>query len=162
MKIIFIDIDGVLTTATWKGFSHFNPVCANLLKCVLKTTDYKLVISSTWRGHGINNDSCLDKELIEHDLKKYLHIDWHTTFIWDNKRGKQIKQWLDEHPETTDYIILDDEPDMLDEQLPRFIKTDAYNGILFEHFEQLQKLSKSKTSDIVILPEWYKINKEDK
>ena len=37
-------------------------------------------------------------------------------------RGSEIKYYLERHPYSS-YVILDDDCDMLDEQLPRFINT---------------------------------------
>ncbi len=154
MKIIFLDIDGVLTTVTWRSFQHFNPVCVNMLKSILKAGDYKIVISSTWRGSGINNNSSLDKELRASKLMDYLYLpDWYTPRL-NTIRGLEIKDWLDKHPEVTDYLILDDDSDMLDEQKPFFVKTSTYDGILFEHFQQMQEIAKIKTERIILLPEW--------
>ena len=55
-----------------------------------------------------------------------------TPFI-DNKRGIEIKQWLSEHPETEDFIILDDEIfDSYDEELmKKLIKISNGNGVSF-------------------------------
>lgn len=44
-------------------------------------------------------------------------------------RGEEIKRWLDEHDEVENYIILDDDSDMLNEQLTHFVQTDTYEGI---------------------------------
>lgn len=41
-------------------------------------------------------------------------------------RGKEIDEWLSKHPEVTKYVILDDDTDMEEHQLPFFIKTDPY------------------------------------
>ena len=38
-------------------------------------------------------------------------------------RGKEIQQWLDEHPEVTNYVIFDDDSDMLEHQMNNFICT---------------------------------------
>ena len=138
MKVVFLDIDGVLTTVTWKGYQEFNPICTGLLKSFLETSGYKIVISSTWRWEGINNGSPLDIQLDKYDLKKYLVEDWRTLRL-TAQRGVEIKDWLMRHPEVDHYIILDDDCDMLEEQKDNFIQTSAMNGLLFEHWEELKK-----------------------
>lgn len=140
MKVLFLDIDGVLTTVLWHGFYKFNPVCTKTLKIILDLSGYKIVISSAWRGYNLNIPNRLDRELTSSGLKQYLHKDWKTDHI-DGPRGYEIKDWLDAHPDITEYIILDDESDMLPEQKPRFIQTDTYDGLLFEHAEKLVKLT---------------------
>jgi hypothetical protein len=45
-------------------------------------------------------------------------------------RGNEIKEWLSQHKgEVSNYVIIDDEGDMLDEQLYNFIQTDWVFGI---------------------------------
>lgn len=44
-------------------------------------------------------------------------------------RGVEIKQYLDEHPEIENHVILDDDSDMLLSQKDHFIKTDSESGI---------------------------------
>lgn len=36
---------------------------------------------------------------------------------------------MEQHPEITNYVILDDDTDMLDEQKEHFVNTDTYKGI---------------------------------
>jgi hypothetical protein len=38
-------------------------------------------------------------------------------------RGVEIQQWLDEHPDVTNYVILDDDSDMLEHQMKNFVVT---------------------------------------
>lgn len=44
-------------------------------------------------------------------------------------RGVEIEQWLSEHKDVTNYVILDDDSDMLLSQKKHFIKTHALRGI---------------------------------
>lgn len=52
-----------------------------------------------------------------------------TPWSKDRHRGSEIKEWLDAHPEVTNYVIIDDDNDMLDEQEPHFVQTSWYDGI---------------------------------
>lgn len=48
-------------------------------------------------------------------------------------KGNEIKHWLLEHTaEGYRYVILDDEPDILSEQRPNFIRIDPKRGITEE------------------------------
>lgn len=146
--IFFLDIDGVMTTITWMVFTEFNPSSVQQLKMLLDITGAKLVISSTWRADGINNGSHLDRELEKWGLKKYLHDDWSTGYE-PGIRGNQIKTWLDSHPDIDNYLIFDDDQDMLDEQMDRLIVTDSHNGLLYEHMQKAFKILNISDSKIV-------------
>ena len=51
-------------------------------------------------------------------------------------RGNEINAYLKEHSEIDNYLILDDDGDMLDEQLFHFVQTDYQTG-LTSHEEEL-------------------------
>lgn len=52
-------------------------------------------------------------------------------------RGSEIQEWLDKQTEPYRYVILDDDSDMLDWQLPYFIQTDWLKwGLSDEDVEQ--------------------------
>ncbi|KKL95678.1 hypothetical protein LCGC14_1852100, partial [marine sediment metagenome] len=55
-------------------------------------------------------------------------------------RGDEIAAWLDENPEYDDYIILDDDRDMLDSQMDRFIYCDSKVGLSYENWEQIREI----------------------
>ena len=135
MKVIFLDIDGVLNSIQqcigW-GQDAYNYVGLNktgirLLKKLVELTNSKIVISSTWRYDG--------KEMIEGALAAHgwEHIRLYKIIIdvtpdlamW---RGKEIQDWLGRHPKVTDYVILDDDSDMLPEQMDHFVNTDGMIG----------------------------------
>lgn len=57
--------------------------------------------------------------------------------ISDRFRGSEIQKWLDKQTEPYRYVILDDDNDMLDSQLPYFIQTDWLKwGLSDEDVEQ--------------------------
>lgn len=111
MKVIFLDIDGVLncqkTVERFHGFISVDPLLVKRLNRILKETDAKIVLSSTWRLFEDN------KEILEKANIKYIDItpDFHTT------RGEEISDWLSRHPEVERYVILDDDSDMLPNQI---------------------------------------------
>lgn len=39
------------------------------------------------------------------------------------ERGHEIQDWIDDHPEITHYVILDDDNDMLQSQRNNFVRT---------------------------------------
>ena len=104
-------------------------------------TDTKICISSTWKNHfGIKDKRT--PELWEDALVKlgfkpgtYVGItETHRTL-----RGDEIKDWLDKHPEVTDYAILDDDSDMLPEQFVKFHHCDPWFGLSPNHLYRIKR-----------------------
>ena len=142
MKIIFLDFDGVITTLRTQW--ELDDEKMALVRRICDETGAKIVISSTWRWGSL--ETTLKKIFgKDYDDSHYLLntgtvIDITTrdrSFIKDwIVRGHQIQKWLDEHPEVENYIILDDDSDMLPEQKSHFIHTDTYLGISEEDTEK--------------------------
>lgn len=113
MKIIFLDIDGVLNyTECWvkpehknKGCLKWDANCVKQLNRIIQETGAKIVVSSTWRL--INYDYyVLTKEMdIEGEfIGKTINLGD------DGTRGDEIKDWLNNN-EVNQFIIVDDDPD---------------------------------------------------
>ncbi len=166
MNIIFLDIDGVLcTTRTCVAqrlgdpvsgrFREFDIVGCGLIRTICHKSDAKIVISSTWRlGADITGKnkegfkSSLHDNLEEGGLIQYIHEDWRTKDLRfsteDIWRGHEIQEWLGRHPEVKKYVILDDDCDMLLEQKPYFVNTDANNGITYEDYKKIIEILKNE------------------
>ena len=60
MKIIFLDVDGVLnnddTTSTYRVFAGWEKKCIYRLNHIIRKTDAAIVISSSWRMHRSMNE----------------------------------------------------------------------------------------------------------
>jgi hypothetical protein len=100
---------------------------------------FDIVITSTWRRND-NYKECL----INGGLRPGINIFGRTPYLYGKTRGEEIKAYLHEHPEITDYIIIDDDEDMLPEQMSRFIKTDGYIGFNLHDFEKFEKIVKGE------------------
>lgn len=141
MKVIFLDIDGVLNHEQhykWLmetneptpmqrtyPYAEFSPVSCKLLKEVIDETNAKIVVSSSWRLDGENRLNSLFKHF---GLPRI----YSTTPCLNTARGIEIDAWLSAHPEVDKYVILDDDEDMNEHQLPYFIKTNPYEDGLNE------------------------------
>lgn len=135
MKVIFLDIDGVLNSDEY--FDRIKDIKAEgierevdvekvkLLKKAIEETGAKIVLTSSWR---YKRNAQYLKELL---LRYNIYTD-STPFI-EHKRGLEIKQWLLEHVDVENYVILDDEVfDSYDEELmKRLIKISNCNGHTF-------------------------------
>lgn len=132
MKVIFLDIDGVLNSYEYfvktrdlniQGIeSEVDVEKIKLLKQAIDETGAKVVLSSSWR---YTKNAQYLKELLSH----YDIYTDSTPFI-QNERGLEIKQWLLDNPNVEEYVILDDEIfDSYDEELmKRLIKIPGENG----------------------------------
>ena len=117
MNYIFFDIDGVLNGTDKNGNwidKDIQEDKVNRLIYLAKTTNAKLVMSSTWRTAWNKNGelikrmehtSILDKILREAGCRLYS-----ITPVMANDRNKEIKLWLKENTLSSDrFICLDDE-----------------------------------------------------
>lgn len=139
MRIIFLDIDGVMnSTASAKQFRTFHrasPEAVTALNCILRNDDdIQLVISSAWRelhsldyiagwleGNGVQRGRVLDKTPVIKTMSGPLYV--------SVDRGDEITKWIAQHDnELTSYVVLDDDYDMADHK-ERFIRTDFSVGL---------------------------------
>ena len=130
IKVIFLDFDGVLNLIP-QGHDYyggiFHPEFVENLGRIIKETGAKLVISSSWRHGGLERMRMMwehreypgDIIAITPDLR------WSPDFEDDYKmvRGDEIQAILDQMPEITNYVILDDDTDMLASQRRNFVRT---------------------------------------
>lgn len=125
MKVIFLDVDGVLNSSQ-DGFTiklgtnkHLE-----LLKQIVEKTDAKIVLSSSWR---ISNKT---KSFIEAKLNEYGMSIISATPDLGSSRGEEIKRWL---RETNDFIesfvILDDDSDMDEYTRTKLVQTNRDIGL---------------------------------
>lgn len=128
MKVIFLDIDGVLNSDTdffelrkfghpineIKGSKVINRGCLALLQQIIEDTDAKIVLSSTWRHHYslddmyemfTSRDFSLPRDVF-HDITPTLSRGFSDDQTYH--RGAEIRDYLDAHPEVKKFVILDD------------------------------------------------------
>jgi hypothetical protein len=150
MKILFLDVDGVLNYSKCAEGTWPFVICSKALgrlDYVLSETGCQIVMSSTWRLH---------EDAMEHLKTRYprlhgaLHQDWRTAYgtiedadsksifkMYRHLRGSEINLWLSQHPDVTAYAIVDDDSDMLPDQKINFVQTTWQTGMLDEHADQL-------------------------
>ena len=137
MKIIFLDIDGVLNVRRQgrdRFGSLFHAEFVKALKHIIDNTGAKIVISSSWRFNGLAEM----KEMWSHRNLPGEVIDITpftaqyekgegSSFMERCERGCEIREWLKTNP-CEDYVILDDDSDMLPSQMDRFVKCAGDDG----------------------------------
>lgn len=135
MKVIFLDIDGVLNVIA-REWDFYGPIFhkhfVENLKTIIDKTGAKLVISSTWRASGIDfmkemwEFRKLPGEIID-ITPTTIEIDETNSHLMDInmfsvERGYEIKQWL-KYNKVDNYVIIDDDTDFLPEQMKNFVQT---------------------------------------
>lgn len=105
---IFLDFDGCIRVSVQGGWVtsdtfDFSPEHMRRVRACCLHTGAKIVISSDWRGPN-ELDTILGH--IGSYLGEFLHEDWMTPIKgW---RWMEVAQWLRDHPEVTEYAILED------------------------------------------------------
>jgi hypothetical protein len=114
MKVIFLDIDGVLnckkTTNPRKLPYVVDRKLLGKFTRLVERTDAKVVLSSTWRYDPAGLFSA------KHWGIPFMDI---TPDMPNRARRDEILAWLKKHPNVTRFVVLDDDDDELD-QLPLF------------------------------------------
>ena len=114
MKVVFLDIDGVLnceTTPNPRNFPYYiDSGLIPLLHKLIATTGAEVVLTSTWRYDPAGVFSARNQGIPFIDT---------TPDLSGEARSREIIAWLEAHPEVERYIVIDDEDDELD-ALPLF------------------------------------------
>lgn len=158
MKVIFLDFDGVLNSVSsmiynnrllLQGLSDtpthesFNPIaCSNLQYILEECPDVQIVVSSAWRKYKTLT-------ALQEILKTYSGISERmigTTPVLDGYRGKEVESYLKDHPEITEFVIIDDDSDM-NPYMDRLVKTNSADGLSFVEAEKvIEMLGRSGTN----------------
>lgn len=132
MKVIFLDVDGVLNSDEYfdsiqgkdiQGIEQDVDIQKIvLLQKAVEETGARVVLTSSWRYKKAGEEL---REL----LTRY-GILTDVTPLLQNERGLEIKQWLVENEEVVDYVIVDDEvfASFDEELLQRLIRISNENG----------------------------------
>ena len=143
MKVIFLDIDGVLNSRiydrkrNWNENTDIDETRLPVLKSIVDRTEAVIVLSSTWRTHW-DKDPALcgeDGEYINKTLAKYgLEIYSKTPdYGLCGERKDEITGWLTSAKEEIEsFVILDDYAFGWDELFDNFVKTNPNFGLGLE------------------------------
>jgi hypothetical protein len=114
MKVIFLDIDGVLNCKKTPNPCKFpyivDPKLLKRFQRLLKRTGAEVVLASTWRYDPAGLFSA------KHWGIPFIDV---TPDMPKKPRRNEILAWLKDHPNARRYAVIDDEDDELDE-LPLF------------------------------------------
>jgi hypothetical protein len=110
-------------------------------------TNTKICVSSTWKHHFGTKGYVSTPEKWE-DAFQLLGFNpgTYVGITGDRRtlRGEEIQDWLDNHPEVEDYVILDDDSDMLPEQFAKFHHSDPWFGLNPNHLYRINMQFENK------------------
>jgi hypothetical protein len=144
MKVIFLDIDGVLNS--YDSFGRFGswyilcPDCVSRLNALVKATNAKVVISSAWRR--VRSLPVLRKILTESGLSNSEKVVIGMTpviYPQPDGRGKEIDGWLNSNEGVDNFVIIDDSTDM-EPHLDRLVKTNIEIGLTLANAEYAERM----------------------
>jgi hypothetical protein len=143
MKVIFLDIDGVLNYTDWYTSEEFqalkcdenteldiDPKCAERINNICESTGAKIVITSDWRISWYGTLMRLQRGGInpEYIIDKTPELLWINIPGFDKSRGSEIETWLNFHLDINNYVIIDDRTDFRKEQKKFFIHVNPKIG----------------------------------
>ena len=139
MKVLFLDVDGVLNSEAWfavmpdVGMISVDPKAVARVLRVVRKTSAAIVLSSMWRTSPGAVRYLTQQGLVIHDT---------TPLSFYRPRRHEIQQWLDAHPEVTAYAIIDDDPDA---EIPgHFVLTSWERGMTTTHEKALREILGAK------------------
>lgn len=145
--ILFLDIDGVLTSARVHNAAFlngsgngvewcvFDPIACRFIDQYCQKGNLSIVISSDWRI-GKSRDYFYDLFATAgyFHMANALEQDYCTIQMPLQGRGAEIKEWRKRNKSTSEYIILDDNDDIEHDQKNLLIKTDYLNGMMYNNY----------------------------
>lgn len=162
MKVIFLDVDGVLNSEMWNENHQYeiqNGVCIDetkveLLSMIIKKTGAVIVLHSGWRFWLDDKLKPLNREAdyLLFQFKKYgiaihdITPDFSTDEIKRTKKFSLVKageiiDWIRVH-HVTKYLVLDDLDLFMDEIIPYQIRTNPAAGLTEQDAEEaIEKLN---------------------
>lgn len=147
MKILFLDIDGVLNCDTTQErlgeefgiFRSFMGIDLQLLdrlkRWLIGQPEVEVVLSSTWR---------LKRRMAEEVRRQGIEYIGTTRNL--TNRATEVDDWLAAHPQVTHYAILDDILQFSARQRPHFVKTSAKHGLREKDLRALEVILDLKSA----------------
>lgn len=150
MKVIFLDIDGVLNSAVYdrqrtEKDGNIDKTRLALVKELVDKTEAKIVLSSSWRNHWEKNaDECdeVGKEIVSDFASAGLEIYGKTPKVGYLERSEEIRMWLNENPVVEGFVIFDDNGYGWGDLSDNFIQTNYRigRGLEQEHIDKALEL----------------------
>jgi len=134
MKVIFLDVDGVLNTFDLTrsyGLDYIDDGMVRRLGMVVGQTGADIVLSSYWRLHPS------DRSLVDAALKEYGMFVHDRTPSLSGPRSREISHWLSSNEDISTYAILDDDDEAGIDMEGSFFQTDPNVGLTLDIAEMV-------------------------
>jgi len=154
--IIFLEFEGVLTSHRTGG-KNIDPIAVHFINEVCRITGSQIVISSHWR---LSRPGSMFRSMFgDHLNEDWATLDLSRRYV-DKVRGMEVDAWLRKH-EGYKFVILDNEFNYLDEQLPYLIQPNSDNGLIWQDMYMILQFFGMEYIDmearnILITPEMFK------
>lgn len=123
MKVIFLDIDGVLNTKI-KGVIEESKLI--YLRKIIDATGAVVFITSLWSAFNTIGLNELIQQLNDYDIVCIDYIHNHSLKMKD----EHVEEYLSSHPEITSYVIVDDNEYEFEKKFPlHFVQTNTRYGL---------------------------------
>jgi hypothetical protein len=145
MRVLFLDIDGVLNSERTKlamnGYPHsfsvedqvkFDWIAVAMIRKLVAWCGAYVVWSTSWR---YENRSDIMGEVFDLPVCGATPTDSYFA-----TRGAEIAGWLAKHPEVTHYAIVDDIQAFTDEQQAHLVLTDDKLGLTVDNYYALRDI----------------------
>lgn len=172
IKVIFLDVDGVLNSYDWrlknrdkgKEIKCLDEEAIKVLSKIVKSSGAKIVLSSSWRvreGDGYADGDRLYLNILYQKLAKYdMNIFSRTGYIRKRKsRGWEIRKWLMDNKKNYNvlsFVIIDDDSDDIANHkktlLPYFVKTSFKDGLLEKHVDKVLHVLNGGKVNLTMIP----------
>ena len=159
MRAIFLDWDGVMNSVASiiynnrmnllginKASTHpfFCPMASSNLQYILEELpDVQVVVSSSWRTKK-TLASLQEVFRTNHILPE--RMIGTTPVSKSGYRGAEVEMYLKQHPEVTQFVILDNKSDLVP-HMDRLVQTDSRNGLTFTDAERVIEMFGGKNEE---------------
>lgn len=149
-RILFLDIDGPLIPGrayqiagqTSPFVKIFDPVAVSIINTSCEKQNRKIVLHSSWIRTKLNfpddlgmdvKEWCIGQGIKEEFFHEDAYCDRDTSWRYD-----RVDKWLQDHPNTNDFVIVDDEPPANGYHYSRHVLlVDFEDGLLMKHWRKL-------------------------
>ncbi|UKZ10786.1 hypothetical protein CZP2022_63 [Vibrio phage C-ZP2022] len=149
VRLLILDIDEVATnhwTFMEGETANINSVVIEMINDLCHLYNLKISFISTWADHGDGTNSNSEKAML-HKLADAMGF--HRGLVWHkcprvpkptSFRGDRMRKLLTDHPEITDYVIIDDSCDYYEEHQPRLVHIDSVGGFTARDYLAVRSL----------------------
>ncbi len=142
MKVLLLDVDGVLNTASLiesDGIHAVGEEFIQRLDKIVGKTGTEVVLSSTWRLYPTAKNVLEEKLKAKNIFLLDSTIEIRKKLSARVSRSEEIAEWLTRHPEVREFAIVDDNDDAGEFFPSSFFQTTFQEGLTEEIAERITR-----------------------